>query len=372
VTTHAVGTGTLLCGPGPSNAPPEVLEALARPLVGHLDPRFLDLLDATKARLRRVFDTRNRVTFPVSGTGSAGMEAVLVNCLEPGETVVVGCNGVFGNRIAALAERLGGTAIRVEAPWGRAVPLEALCEATVAHAPAILAVVHGETSTGVCQPLDHLADLAHEYGSLLLVDCVTSLGGAPLHLDDSQIDLAYSGTQKCLNCPPGLAPVSFSARAVEKFRARSTPVPSFYLDLGELLAYLDEDRPTRAYHHTAPVSMIAALHAALALVLEEGLEHRWLRHHEASARLIAGLEELGCPALVPGPERLPPLTTVEVPDGVDEAAVRRRLLEEHDIEIGAGLGPLAGRVWRIGLMGINAGDAVVDRLLDALRRCLRD
>ena len=364
---------TLLLGPGPSNAPDAVLDALHEPLIGHLDPRFLKTLDATKRKLRQVMLTENEVTFPVSGTGSAGTEAAMANVLEEGDTVVVGVNGVFGGRAANLAERYGVKAVRVEAPWGEAVKLDDLAAAAREHRPAIIAVISGETSTGVYQPMDGLGELARETGSLLLADCVTSLAGMPVRMDDWGVDLIYSGTQKCLNCPPGLAPVSFSERAVERFEARTTPVPSFYLDLGEILKYVRSGEGKRAYHHTAPVSMVAALDKALDVILDEGLEARWARHEDAATYLIGKLEPLGIEPLVKPEHRLHPLTTVKIPESVaDEAAVRSRLLERHDIELGAGLGPLAGKVWRIGLMGVNARREVVDRFIDALTDCMKD
>ena len=287
LTETSAARSTLLLGPGPSNAPQAVLDALGQSLIGHLDPRFIALMEETKARLRTVYGTANEVTFPVSGTGSAGMEAVLVNILEPGDTIVVGQNGVFGMRIANLAERYGARAIRVEQEWGKAMTLDQLAPVVREHKPKILAVVSGETSTGVYQPMAGLGELAHENGALLLADCVTSAAGMPVLLDEWGVDLMYSGTQKCLNCPPGLAPVTFSARALEVFAARKTPVPSFYLDLGEILKYLgDNDGAPRAYHHTAPVSMVAGLHAALGLVIDEGLEARWQRHQDAQHYLL--------------------------------------------------------------------------------------
>lgn len=361
-------TPTLLLGPGPSNVPEPVLAALGRPMIGHLDPRFIAVMERCKQRLRETMGTANPVTFPVSGTGSAGMEAVLVNLLEPGDRAVVGVNGVFGTRLANLVERLGATALRVEAPWGRAVPLDALAAAARAARPRLIAVVHGETSTGVLQPMAGLAELARETGALLVADCVTSLGGAPFAADRWGVDAAYSGTQKCLNCPPGLSPVTFSPRALERFRARRRPVPSFYLDLGEILKYLGDGSTGRTYHHTAPVGMVAALDAALGLLLAEGLEARWRRHAQAQARLLERLAPLGLACPVPEAERLPPLTTLAIPPGLDEAAMRRGLLEEDGIELGAGLGPLAGTVWRVGLMGVNACPESIERLAAALER----
>ena len=363
---HPQPSPTLLLGPGPSNVPDSVLATLARPMVGHLDPRFLAIMESCKERLRLAMRTGNAVTFPVSGTGSAGMEAVLVNVLQAGDAVVVGVNGVFGTRIANLVDRMGGKAVRVAAPWGRAIAIDDLAAAARAARPRVIAVVHGETSTGVRQPMAGLGELAREIDALLLVDCVTSLGGVPVELDAWGVDLAYSGTQKCLNCPPGLSPVSFSERALERFRARTTPVPSFYFDIGEILKYLGSGTTGRTYHHTAPVGMVTALDAALGLMLDEGLEARWRRHADAQEHLISKLADLGLTPFVPAAERLAPLTTIRIPDGIDEVRVRRRLIEERGIELGAGLGPMAGRVWRIGLMGVNAQRQVVDRFVEAL------
>ncbi len=360
----------LLLGPGPGNVPPAVLSALGLPLLGHLDPAFLAIVEEVKAMLRRVFKTANQVTFPVSGTGSAGMEAALVNLIEPGDAVLVAVNGVFGVRLANLADRLGARTIRLESPWGRAYDRAAFLAALASQRPKLACLVNGETSTGVWQDPAGLADAVHAEGGLLVLDCVTSLAGQEVDLDGWGVDVAYSGTQKCLSCPPGLAPVSFSPRALAAFRARSRPVPSFYLDLGEILKYLDGGSG-RAYHHTAPISMVYGLHQALTLVLEEGLEVRWRRHRDVAARLIAGLEPLGFTPLVPVGERLHPLTTLTLPAGLDEAGLRRRLLDDEGIEIGGGLGPLAGKIWRVGLMGHNARPEHVDRLIAALRRLLR-
>jgi alanine-glyoxylate transaminase / serine-glyoxylate transaminase / serine-pyruvate transaminase len=359
----------LLLGPGPSNVPPAVLAALGQPLLGHLDPCFLALVDEVKAMLRLVFRTSNAVTFPVSGTGSAGMEAAMVNLVLPGDSVVVAVNGVFGVRLANLADRLGARTVRVESPWGRVFDRTAFLAAVASEHPRLACLVNGETSTGVYQDPEGLAERVHACGGLLLVDCVTSLAGQEIALDAWEADVAYAGTQKCLSCPPGLSPVSFSPRALEVFRARRQPVPSFYLDLGEILKYID-GAGGRAYHHTAPISMIYALHQGLSLVLEEGLEACWRRHREAAAHLIAGMEPLGFAPLVPENERLHPLTTLTLPAGLDEASLRRRLLEEEGIEIGSGLGPLAGKIWRIGLMGHNARPEHVDRLVGALARLL--
>jgi alanine-glyoxylate transaminase/serine-glyoxylate transaminase/serine-pyruvate transaminase len=353
----------LLLGPGPSNAPAPVLEALGRPVTGHLDPEFLGLLDEVQEMLRRLFRTRNALTLPLSGTGSAGMEACVVNLLEPGQSAVVAVQGVFGERITSIVERAGGKAVRVEAPMGEIVPPDRLVQAIESHRPDLVALVHAETSTGVAQPIPEIAASARRAGALVVLDCVTSLSGMDVRIDDWQVDAAYSGTQKCLSCPPGLAPVTFGARALERIERRRTPVQSWYLDLGLIGGYFGSER---VYHHTAPVNMIFGLHEALRRIEEEGLEARFARHRAAHERLVEGLTGLGFEMLVEPEHRLPMLNAV-VPPFEDEAAVRRRLLHEHSIEVGAGLGSLAGRIWRIGLMGENARAEVVDRLLDALR-----
>ncbi|HXX47471.1 MAG TPA: alanine--glyoxylate aminotransferase family protein [Myxococcota bacterium] len=352
----------LLLGPGPSDVSEEVRAALARPLVGHLDPAFLLLLDEMQGQLRRVFRSDSAFAFPLSGTGSAGMEACLVNLLEPGETALVAVNGVFGERISAIAERAGARVIRVEAEMGEIVPVERLVGEIEARRPALVALVHAETSTGVEQPIAEVARAARRSGALCLVDCVTSLSGIDVRFDDWQIDAAYSGTQKCLACPPGLSPVALGERALARLERRSRPVQSWYLDFTLIGRYLGA---SRVYHHTAPISMIYGLHAALERVLREGLEARFARHREASQLLVQGLEARGFRMLVPAGHRLPMLNAV-LPPVPDEAALRRRLIERHGIEVGGGLGKLAGRIWRIGLMGENARPEVVARLLSAL------
>jgi alanine-glyoxylate transaminase/serine-glyoxylate transaminase/serine-pyruvate transaminase len=352
----------LLLGPGPSNVPARVLEALSRPVIGHLDPAFLQILDEVQERLRRVFQTGNRVTLPISATGSAGMEACLVNLLEPGETALIAVQGVFGERMTSVVERCGARAVRVEAPMGEIVPSERLLEAVERVRPALVGLVHAETSTGVAQPIADVASAAREVGALVVLDCVTSLSGMDVRIDDWGIDAAYSGTQKCLSAPPGLSPLTFGPRALERLERRATPVQSWYLDLSLIGRYFDSDR---VYHHTAPVSMIYALHEALGAVLEEGLEQRFARHRRAHEALVSGLGALGFEMLVTPEHRLPMLNAV-VPPYDDEAAVRLRLLDEYGIEVGAGLGKLAGRIWRVGLMGENARPEVVRRLLDAL------
>ncbi len=361
----------LLLGPGPSNAHPAVLEAMSRPLIGHLDPEFLALLDRVKDGLRSVFATTNGMTLPISATGSAGMETVLVNLLEPGEAVVIGVNGVFGGRMAEVARRAGADVTTVDATWGTRLDASEVAEAIALVRPKVVAFVHAETSTGVCQPVEEISSAAREADAMIVLDCVTSLAGLPVELDRWGIDAAYSGTQKCLSCSPGLSPVSFSERAVEAVRNRRTPVQSWFLDLSLLAGYYGGEK--RVYHHTAPITATYGLAAGLDRVLDEGLEARFVRHAEAAARLIEGLEPLGFTPLVDEADRLPMLTSVNLPKQVrtiGEAAVRGRLLDEFGIEVGAGLGPLAGEIWRIGLMGENARPEPVDRLLEALHKIL--
>ena len=352
----------LLLGPGPSNVAPRVRKALSRPMIGHLDPAFLALLDEVQEMLRRVFRTENRFTLPLSATGSAGMEACLVNLLEPGDRAVVAVQGVFGERMTSIVERCGARAFRVEAPMGEIVPPARLVEAIDAQRPKLVALVHAETSTGVAQPLGDVVSAARAAGALVVLDCVTSLSGMDVRIDDWGIDAAYSGTQKCLSCPPGLAPVTFGERAMERVERRRTPVQSWYLDVTLIGRYFSAER---VYHHTAPVSMVYALHEALRAVLEEGLDARFERHRAAHEALVTGLTALGFEMLVDPAYRLPMLNAV-IPPVDDEAALRGRLLAEHSIEIGGGLGKLAGRVWRIGLMGENARPEVVERFLAAL------
>lgn len=355
----------LLLGPGPSNVSPRVLAALGMPPLGHLDPDFIELMEEVKVLLRQVFGTQNEITFPVSGTGSAGMEFTLVNWIEPGDNILVAINGVFGTRLANLADRLGAHTTRLEFPWGDVIDKELLAQKAEEIKPKIICVVNGETSTGVYQPMDGLAEIAHANGALLLADCVTSLGGMPVNLDAWGVDLAYSGTQKCLSCPPGLAPVSVSPRALEVFEQRKVPVPSFYLDLGEILKYVGSGQQ-RAYHHTAPVNMIFGLHAALCEVAEEGIPARIERHRQASERLIEKVLPLGFEPVVKPENRLYPLTTLRLPEGADEAALRAKLLHWHQVEVGGGLGPFAGTVWRCGLMGVNATIRNADTLASSI------
>lgn len=355
----------LLLGPGPSLVHPRVLHALTQPLIGHLDPLFLDLMNDIQTLLRAAFQTNHEFTIALSGTGSAGMEAVIANLIEPGDRALVGVNGVFGTRLAAMVERQGGVPLRIDAPWGNIIPLEAVQEQLARSAPVkAVVLVHAETSTGVRQPLEDVGALCRAHGALLIVDAVTSLGGIPVEVDAWGIDACYSGTQKCLSCPPGLAPLTMSPRAMEAIRQRRTPCHSWYLDLALIAEYWN-DR-SRAYHHTAPISMLYGLREALRLVQAEGREARFARHRLNSEALLAGLDTLGMRALPSAEHRLPMLTCVTLPDRINDAAVRAQLLQDYGIEIGGGLGPLRGTVWRIGLMGESSRQAHVLTLLGAL------
>jgi len=358
----------VLMGPGPSDVPARVLEALSRPTIGHLDPVFLQVLDETQAMLRQVFGTENALTLPMSATGSAGMETCFVNLLEPGDHALICRNGVFGGRMAEVARRCGAEVTLVDAPWGKAIDPEDVANAAKARPFKVLAIVHAETSTGVLQDLTPFRAIADSCGALLLVDAVTSLGGVPVDVDRMGIDAAYSGTQKCLSCPPGLSPVSFSDRARQVLSARKTPVQSWYFDLNLIGQYFGGER---VYHHTAPVNMIFALHEALRLVLEEGLQARYARHRAQANALRQGLEALGLELPVDESVRLPPLTLVRIPDGVDDRAVRAKLLADHGLEIGGGLGDFKGKAWRIGLMGASATPRHVELCLGALEEALR-
>lgn len=354
----------LLMGPGPSNPYPEVTMALAGPVVGHLDPQFIVLLDSTNERLRQVFATSNPLTLPISATGSGGMEASFVNFVRPGAPVVVGVNGVFGERMCDVAGRLGANVVRVEAPWGEAIDPERIVSAH--PSPSIIAVVHAETSTGVRNDIEPIG--RHKGDALLLVDMVTSLGGIEVAVDDWSVDIAYSGTQKCLGVPPGLSPMTVSPRALERRVERPS---SWYFDLNLLARYvLEGSDGGRVYHHTAPVSMVAALHSGLGVLLDEGISEVQLRHAECGKELQAGLEALGLDLLVEPANRLPQLTTVKIPAGVNDADCRRRLLSDYGIEIGAGAGQLAGQIWRIGCMGNTARRRNVVTLLAALKEVL--
>jgi alanine-glyoxylate transaminase/serine-glyoxylate transaminase/serine-pyruvate transaminase len=358
----------ILLGPGPSNVHPRVLRALGTPPIGHLDPAFIELMEETKRLLRTIFMTANALTLPISATGSAGMEACLVNLLEPGDTAIIGVNGVFGARMVDIVERCGATPVTVEAPWGRIIEPDAVAAAlrSAPHAK-LVALVHAETSTGVWQPLEDIGRLVRAAGLLFVVDCVTSLGGCPVRVDDWLVDASYSGTQKCLSCPPGLSPLTFGPRAVEALRRRRSTVRSWYLDLTMIERYWGEER---VYHHTAPISMNYALLEALRLVDEEGLEARWARHERHHRALKAGLAAIGLGLAAQENHQLWTLNSVGIPDGVDDAAVRKALLAEFGLEIGGGLGPLKGKVWRIGLMGESSSEANVLLLLSALERLL--
>jgi len=358
----------LLMGPGPSDVPPRVLQAMSAPCIGHLDPYFLSAMDETQQLLRFLFQTDNGLTIPVSGTGSAGMETCFVNLIEPGDEVVVCVNGVFGTRMSDIVGRIGGRLIRVDAPWGRAIDPEAVRQAVRGKNPKVLAVVHAETSTGVCQPLEDLAAIAREVGALYLVDTVTSLGGMEVAVDRTGIDAVYSGTQKCLSCPPGLAPISFSPAALKALKKRQTPVVSWYLDMGLVAEYWGA---TRKYHHTAPINMIYALREALRIIAEEGLAERFARHRLNHRALVAGVEAMGLAMVVPKAERLPMLNTIYIPPGADDKKVRAALLKDFGIEIGGGLGELAGKAWRVGLMGHACRPKNVFLLLSALETILK-
>jgi len=351
-------------GPGPSCVPPEVYAALGRPTIGHMDPAFIALMDDIKSQLQRVMNTANRLTFPVSGTGSAGMETCFVNLVEPGDAVLVLVNGVFGVRMTDVATRLGADVEKLEFEWGTPVDVAAVEEKLAAKKYAMVAIVHAETSTGVANPVAEVGELVKKNGALYLVDAVTSLGGMTVDVDGWGVDAAYSGTQKCLSVPPGLAPISFSQRAIDKLASRKNKVPNWYLDLTMIIKYWEGAK--RAYHHTAPINMLYALYAGLKCILDEGVDAAHARHRAAHEALVAGLGGLGMEMLVEPDARLPMLNAVKIPDGLDEAAARKRLLDEFHIEVGAGLGPLAGKIWRIGLMGHTARTENVERLLSAL------
>ncbi|MHB8824975.1 MAG: pyridoxal-phosphate-dependent aminotransferase family protein [Thiobacillus sp.] len=360
----------ILMGPGPSDVPQRVLDAMARPTIGHLDPAFVELMEQIKSMLRMAFQTENALTFPVSAPGSAGMEMCFVNLVEPGDKVIVCRNGVFGGRMLENVKRTGGVPVIVDDAWGAAVDPQKVREAFKANPDAkILAFVHAETSTGAQSDAEALAKIAQEAGALTIMDCVTSLGGTPLYMDKWGIDAAYSGSQKCLSCTPGLSPVSFSDRAIARIKARSTPVQSWFLDLTLVLGYW-QSSGKRTYHHTAPINPMYGLHEALVILEEEGLENAWARHRAMHEKLKAGLEDMGLRYVVEASARLPQLNSIYVPDGVDEAAVRARLLNEFNLEIGAGLGDMAGKIWRIGLMGYSAKQENVDYCLKALNACL--
>ena len=356
-------------GPGPSDAPPSVLSAMSQTLVGHLDPSFVQMMEEIKGMLRKVFLTENEMTFPISGTGSAGMEFCFVNLIEPGDEVIIGINGVFGGRMADVATRCGANVTKISADWGRIIEPAQVAEALdKVSNPKLVAIVHAETSTGALTPVEEIAKLTHDAGALFILDAVTSLGGCPVRIDDWEVDAVYSGTQKCLSCPPGLAPVSLSNRAMDAVKARTDGVRSWYLDVNLLANYWGDG--ARVYHHTAPISMNYALHESLRLTLEEGLQNRWTRHESNHNRLKAGLDDMGLNLTAQEGHRLWQLNAVGVPNDADEAGIRTALLNEHGIEIGPGLGPLQGKVWRVGLMGHSSSKENVDRFLGTLKTLL--
>ncbi|NLA59591.1 MAG: alanine--glyoxylate aminotransferase family protein [Firmicutes bacterium] len=359
----------LLLGPGPSNPDPRVLRALAEPTLGHLDPDFVAIMDETAELLRYVFNTKNELTIPVSGTGSAGMDAALVNSVEPGDKAIICSAGVFGDRMVDVAERAGAQVVKVQSPWGEPIDPDDVKKAIRKNPDAkVVGIIHGETSTGVLQPLDEIAAAVHEAGMRIVVDTVASLGGVDVPTDRLGLDFVYSGSQKCLSCPPGLAPITLSEKAVTFVENRKTKCQSWYFDLGMIRKYWG---PERLYHHTAPINMIYALNESLRIIKEEGLEARFARHKAAQEALISGLSGLGLEPVVNEPYRLPTLTTVYVPEGVQEAEVRRQLMDEFGIEVAGGLGVFKGKIWRIGLMGTNATRANVIRLLGALKEVLK-
>jgi len=361
-----------LMGPGPSDVNPRVLEAMSRPTVGHLDPVFVGLMDDMKGLLQYAFQTKNELTMPVSAPGSAGMETCFVNLVEPGDKVIVCRNGVFGMRMTENVERCGGEAILVDDEWGQPVDPVKLEEALKANPDAcIVAFVHAETSTGAQSDAKTLVEIAHKYDCLTIVDAVTSLGGTPLMVDEWGIDSIYSGTQKCLSCTPGLSPISFNDAALEKIKNRKTKVQSWFLDLNLVMGYWGSGAK-RAYHHTAPINSLYGLHESLVILQEEGIENSWARHAHHHAALRDGFEAMGLSFIVDKANRLPQLNSVTIPDGVDEAMVRGRLLNEYDLEIGAGLGALAGKVWRVGLMGFAANQRNVLFCLQSLDAVLTD
>ena len=359
---------TLLLGAGPSGVAPSTYRALSLNVLGHLDPYFIEIMEEIKKGIRQLMQTDNEVTVPLSGTGSAAMEAAFVNVVEPGDKVLVLENGVFGNRMADVAERLGADVTKVEFQWGTPVLPERVQELLSKDHYKIVAIVHAETSTGVCNPVGKIGQIVHKAGSLYLVDAVTSLGGIPVEVDKWHADICYSGSQKCLSCPPGASPITFSPAAMEVIHNRKTKVPNWYLDMNMLTQYWGGAK--RVYHHTAPISMMYALYQAVYNILEEGMENVFARHRSVHTRLVKGLEELGLQMLVVPEYRLPQLNSILVPEGIYEAALRSQLLNKYHIEVSSGLGPLAGKVIRVGLMGYNATDYNIDRLLSALKEIL--
>jgi alanine-glyoxylate transaminase / serine-glyoxylate transaminase / serine-pyruvate transaminase len=355
------------------NAHPRVHAAMSLPQIGHLDPAFIEMMETIKDMLRYTWQTKNKFTIPVSGTGSAAMEACIANLVVPGDKILVGINGYFGARLVDMAERYGAEVVTIKRPWGEVFSFEELKAAVESHKPAMLALVHAETSTGACQPLDGVGDLCHDNNCLLIADCVTSISGVPCHLDKWGVDAAYAGGQKCLSCPPGASPLTFSDRAMDKLMARTDKVKNWYLDMKAVASYLVGGAgAARSYHHTAPISMVYALREALTLCCEEGLEGRWARHRETAEFFWDGLAEIGLEPYVAKEHRLPSLTTVKVPEGIDSKAVVSHFLNKYQIEIGNGLGDLAGKVWRVGLMGHNSRKDVVVTLLACFKDALAE
>lgn len=357
----------LLLGPGPSLVDPRVLQVMGTPLLGHLDPKFLEIMDKTQEMLRYVFQTNNRLTIPISGTGSAAMEASMANLIEPGDKVLICINGYFGTRLADMAQRYGAEVETIVRPWGEVFTPEEVQLALERFPAKIVGIVHAETSTGARQPIKEISGIVHKFNALMVVDTVTSLGGVPVKVDENGIDVCYSGSQKCLSCPPGIAPITFSPRAEAAMDRRKSKVANWYLDVNMVRSYWGSER---TYHHTAPITMNYALYEALRIVAEEGLEKRWARHQQNAQLLWDGVEAMGLSLHVPVEHRLPSLTTVRVPEGVNEAQVRARLLNEYNIEIGGGLGELKGKVWRVGLMGYSSRPENVLLLLAAMKEIL--
>lgn len=358
----------LLMGPGPSEVHPHVLKTMSTPLIGHLDPAFLEMMNEVMLLLRKVFDTENQLTVAMPGTGSSGMETLFVNLVEPGDKVIIGVNGLFGQRMVDVAQRCGAEVITVEAGWGEILRPEQVENALQKHSDVkLVAIVHAETSTGVLQPLSEISEITHSHNALFVVDAVTSLGGVEVGVDKHKIDACYSGTQKCLSAPPGLAPVTFSQKAVDVISKRKTKVQSWYLDLSMIQNYWGNDR---FYHHTAPITMNYALRESLRLIVEEGLGNVRERHWRLGRKLQQGLEEMGLKLLVEEEYRLPQLTSVLIPEGVDDLSVRKELLQQYGIEIGGGLGNLKGKIWRVGLMGHTAQERNVALFLSALKDIL--
>lgn len=360
----------ILLGPGPSNVHPKVLKAMSRPTIGHLDPKFIDLMDEIKSLLKYSFKTENEVTFPISGPGSVGMETCLVNLIEKGNKVAVCINGVFGGRMKDIVERCSAVPIVIESEWGKSVDPEKLEKTLKKNSDInLVTFVHAETSTGALSDIKILAEISHKYDCLVIADTVTSLGGIPVKIDEWNIDAVYSGTQKCISCPPGLSPVSFNERALHFIKNRKTKVQSWFMDINLILSYWSGGSK-RSYHHTAPVNALYGLHEALLLLKKEGIENSWERHAANSKKFVEEIEKLGLETFVKGNERLPQLITVKVPDGVDEAKIRNILLNEYNIEIGAGLGNLSGKIWRIGLMGYSSNIENINLCINALKEIL--